>query len=210
LSADKLRATNLKLALKRFAISCFIAHEDIEPTKQWQEEIEKALSSMDGLIAILTDKFPESKWTDQEVGVALGRSVTVIPVRAGIDPYGLMGKYQGIPSVGRSVSEVAQAVVSALLTHAKARVQYVPCLVEQLLAASDRASADAKMDILEKSDDIGNEQLARIQENAAANAILHDDAAVLSRIDILLSRHGMDPVKRKQASAPLPSDDIPF
>jgi hypothetical protein len=51
--------------LRSFGVSAFVAHENIEPTK-WQDEIEKALLSMNALAAILMPGFHESKWTDQE------------------------------------------------------------------------------------------------------------------------------------------------
>lgn len=92
----KIEVSDLKKALASYGISAFVAHEDIEPTEEWQREIERALFSMDALAAILTADFPDSAWTDQEVGVALGREVPVIGVRLGKDPYGLMGKRQGL------------------------------------------------------------------------------------------------------------------
>ena len=51
---------------------------------------------MDALAAILTPGFNESKWTDQEVGVAVGRGSLIIPIRKGMNPYGFIGKYQGM------------------------------------------------------------------------------------------------------------------
>ena len=70
-------------------MASFVAHEDIKPLKKWREEIEKALKSMDLLLALLTEDFRKSKWTDQEVGVAIGREVRVMPVRMGKIPTGL-------------------------------------------------------------------------------------------------------------------------
>ncbi|MCH8204630.1 MAG: toll/interleukin-1 receptor domain-containing protein, partial [Candidatus Hydrogenedentes bacterium] len=92
----KENASKLKQALARYGISCFVAHEDIEPTEEWQREIERALFSMDALVALLTEDYHNSNWTDQEVGVAIGRNVLLIAVRLGSDPYGLMGKGQGL------------------------------------------------------------------------------------------------------------------
>lgn len=86
LSENKLSATKLKAALEPLGISAFVAHEDIKPTAEWQDEIERALFSMDALAAILSEGFEKSKWTDQEIGVALGRNVLVLPIRYGIDP----------------------------------------------------------------------------------------------------------------------------
>jgi len=75
LASIKTKAKNLKSALADYSIISFVAHEDIEPTKEWQTEIEIGLSTMDALIALLTPGFKESNWTDQEVGVAIGRGV---------------------------------------------------------------------------------------------------------------------------------------
>ena len=52
--------------------------------------------------------FPKSRWTDQEVGWALGRDVHVLPVRRGIDPYGFLGEVQGIQGIGKTVGQVAE------------------------------------------------------------------------------------------------------
>ena len=76
----------LKDKLKLYGISCFVAHEDIHPTKEWQNEIENALSSMDALIALMTEGYHDSDWTDQEIGFAFGRGVPIISVRLGKDP----------------------------------------------------------------------------------------------------------------------------
>lgn len=92
----KVETSQLKQAFARCGIAAFVAHDDIEPTQEWQREIERALFSMDALVALLTSDFHDSNWTDQEVGVAIGRGVPLIAVRLGRDPYGLMGKGQGL------------------------------------------------------------------------------------------------------------------
>ncbi|MYJ94339.1 MAG: TIR domain-containing protein, partial [Proteobacteria bacterium] len=48
-SSHKDRASMLQNVLRSYGITGFVAHEDIEPTKEWQEEIEKGLFSMDAL-----------------------------------------------------------------------------------------------------------------------------------------------------------------
>lgn len=96
LSADQKSATALKSALSVFRISGFVAHMDIEPTKEWQSVIEQALFTADALVALMTARFKESNWVDQETGIAIGRRLLVIPIRAGRDPYGFIGKYQAL------------------------------------------------------------------------------------------------------------------
>jgi hypothetical protein len=95
-SENKREASELKGKLNQLGISCFVAHEDIEPTKEWIEEIEKALYSMDALVALITEKFHDSVWTNQEIGFALGRNVLVISLKMGGDPCGFIGKFQAL------------------------------------------------------------------------------------------------------------------
>ena len=92
----KKKATELKARLELFGIACFVAHKDIHPTKEWQDEIENALVSMDAFVALMTKKFHDSLWTDQEVGFALSRRVPIIAVKLGTDPYGFIGKFQAL------------------------------------------------------------------------------------------------------------------
>src|SRR5579862_5516118 len=92
----KHKAAELKDAIAPFGATCFVAHADIKPTREWQDEIENALRTMDAFVALLTEKFHKSKWTDQEVGFAIARGVPIIPVKLGTDPYGFIGKFQAL------------------------------------------------------------------------------------------------------------------
>jgi hypothetical protein len=95
-AAVKKKTSELKEQLELYGVSSFVAHQDIHPTKEWQDEIENALASMDAFIALLTDDFHDSEWTDQEVGYALARGVPLIAVKLGKDPYGFIGKFQAL------------------------------------------------------------------------------------------------------------------
>ncbi len=112
---DKKLAKAIKCYLDSYGIASFVAHEDIEPLKEWQLEIERALFSMDMMVALLTEKFSESNWTDQEIGVAYGRKVPIIPVRLGKDPYGFMGKYQAISGSDKSPDQIVGEIFKSLL-----------------------------------------------------------------------------------------------
>jgi len=90
-------ATALQVALAWFGITGFVAHIDIEPSREWQEEIELALETMDALAAMLTKDYSQSSWCDQEVGVALGRGCLVVPIKIDLDLYGFIGRTQAVP-----------------------------------------------------------------------------------------------------------------
>lgn len=135
LATIKEKTTELKDALAKFGIQAFVAHNDIEPTKEWQVEIEAALSTMDALVALLSPGFNESKWCDQEVGVAIGRRVPVVPVKIELDPYGLFGKYQAIQAKGENPTDVTPLIVEALIKKPQIGPKITTRLVGQLAAS---------------------------------------------------------------------------
>lgn len=96
LAKYKSEAHELKCKLKSFGVSAFVAHEDIEPTKEWQEEIENALRNARSLVALLRPGFQESDWCAQEIGFAYARGIKIIPVIQGVVPYGFIRKIQGL------------------------------------------------------------------------------------------------------------------
>lgn len=88
--------------LDNCGMTTFVSHTDIEPTREWQREIEKALSTMDLFLAILTQEFKSSDWCGQEIGFAFARGIRIISIRLqatnGIDPYGFIAKNQALTS----------------------------------------------------------------------------------------------------------------
>ena len=108
----KRETSELKDQLHLFGISCFVAHEDIHPTKKWQDEIENALLSMDAFVPLMTKDFHESDWTDQEVGFAMARGVPIIAVKLGRDPYGFIGKFQALSTAwGKAALDIASIFI---------------------------------------------------------------------------------------------------
>jgi len=92
LSSNKSRMSALKASLSNWGVCAFIAHEDVEPSREWRDEVEAALQSMEILVAVVEPGFKESDWCAQEVGYALGRGIDVIPLCAGLEPFGFFGK----------------------------------------------------------------------------------------------------------------------
>ena len=116
LAAHKDKATKLKESLKKYHILSFVAHEDITPTLPWQEEIEKALYSMEAMLCIHTKGFSESPWTQQEIGFGLSRGVRIISLRMDEDPKGFIYKRQAILPKGRDADGVAEEINTILIS----------------------------------------------------------------------------------------------
>ena len=113
-SVDKLKATRLKDCLAPYGIAGFVAHEDIHPTLEWQSEIERALFTMDGFLAMHTKGFAASNWCQQEVGFAIGRGVKMISLRMGEDPTGFIGKHQALARRDRTAEQIAEEINAIL------------------------------------------------------------------------------------------------
>ena len=107
LAIEKVLAAQLQEALLGYGISGFVAHNDIEPTLEWQTQIETALSTADSLVALLHPAFHKSNWTDQEIGFAMGRGLPVFAIRFGQDPYGFIGRFQGFVGGGKTPEVLA-------------------------------------------------------------------------------------------------------
>ncbi len=136
---EKVSAANLKFSLQRFGISCFVAHEDIDPSDEWRDEILRCLNSMDAMLVILSSDFNASKWTDQEVGFAVCRDVLIVPLNKGAQPYGFIEKFQSYNTQSRKIGEVAQKVFDTIATNRRTRELLIDNLIKLVSTGSQVA-----------------------------------------------------------------------
>ena len=207
LSSFKKTTCLLQNALKQFGVSSFVAHVDIEPTKDWQDEIEAGLYSMDALAAILMPGFKESSWTDQEVGFAVGRGVLVIPIIKGLTPYGFISKYQGLHANGKSVAAVAEDIFRILISSPKTRTRMLTCLTETTLQSATEEEALEKLGHLESVKNLPTTHLERLRDGAQSTVLSSGKA--LTKLNQLLAQHKLKAVTLKDGWESF-DDDIPF
>lgn len=140
---NKVLAKGVRERLLVSGVDAFVAHEMIEPTKDWQEEIEFALATCEALAAIVTEDLLNSKYCDQEIGYAMGRGLVVIPVRQGADPHGFFAKYQGVPGSEsiHAAWHIADGILDALIKNPKTKGKMGPSIVRRYATSQsfDRA-----------------------------------------------------------------------
>ncbi|MBF0320330.1 MAG: toll/interleukin-1 receptor domain-containing protein [Nitrospirae bacterium] len=184
----RVEAAELKAKLSLFGITCFVAHEDIEPLKEWQIEIENALFSMDALIALMTSDFHDSKWTDQEVGVAFGREVPIISIKLGSDPYGFIGKFQALSC---SIENVPKEIVKYLIKYEKMKDTYISSVSK----CSSFKDADTLAELLPLIDSLSDIQISNLikafNENSQLRGIIRD-TEFANTLRALLKKLGSD------------------
>ncbi|MBI2411427.1 MAG: toll/interleukin-1 receptor domain-containing protein [Candidatus Kerfeldbacteria bacterium] len=211
LSRFKEAVSLLQASLYKYGISCFVAHEDIKPTKEWMTEIEKALFTMDGMIAVLTDGFSDSAWTDQEIGIALGRGIVVIPViKNGILPYGFLGKYQGLKADNKNVEYVARGIYKILIQNKATRNKILSALSEKLLLANNTETALFIVDLLKKEDILPEDFIENIHINIRQSELLIEEN-VLREINRLFDKYDFSRITAGLTLEDTISiEDIPF
>jgi len=187
-SAHKVAISKLKSELHLLGISGFVAHEDIKPSLEWQNEIELALRSMHALAALLTSDFHPSNWTDQEVGFALGKGVLVVPVRLGLDPYGFIGKVQGLSGSLDDPFWTASLLKSTLLNHSSTRRQMRNGLVRSFEAAESFVHAIALSKEISAVKDYSESEKETILRACKTNGQVFNATGVVSRVCLAIEK----------------------
>lgn len=198
ISTHKTVISNLKDELSIYGISGFVAHEDIEPTKEWENEIFLALNSANALAAFLTPDFHESKWTDQEIGIALGRGTLVIPVGLGIDPYGFMARRQAMPGSFEKIEQLTIDLGDTLLKHHTTSKVMHEALVVSFETAMSFSNARKTSQMIIKTNNFTQSQLSRIRQVCANNNQAAKSFGVPERIEAYLNKQGFK------------TDEVPF
>ena len=205
LARYKADVSKLKEELELFGIAAFVAHEAIQPSLEWQGEIQLALRSMHGLLALITPDFHASLWTDQEIGWAFGRGVLVVPVRLGVDPYGFAGKIQGISGSLDQPKALAKAVFETLLsnpqTHGEVRRAFARAFCESGSFNQSIQLRDYIPNIADFTDD---------EKTAMSHACESNDQLKSSyKVSKTVYKAFGEP-KKNPANTSQESDDVPF
>ncbi len=205
LTENKESATHLKNHLAKYGIDCFVAHEDIEPSKLWQTEIEKALASMDLLCAILTPNFYQSKWCDQEVGIALGRAIPTLSIKKGADPHGFVGKYQAIKAK-KTADAVAKDVFDTICIMENANQKYFSILGKLFLNSRNESEALEWLRLIAKISNFSIDVMDKIASSISANSVLNTKT-IITEYNKLAKKIGRTELLYLN---PTEIDDLPF
>lgn len=208
ITSKKKQASRLKAVLEDYGITSFVAHEDINPTKEWQKEIQRALNSMDCMSAMLYDGFHQSNWCDQEVCIALGRNITVLPLLPDSDPYGFLGEYQGIKIKGMYPEALAKEIFKILCDNTNTRSKYLTCLTNLLLSSSSKNDALKWLSLIEEISNLDIDFWKNIQSHVNDNSVLLK-TEVLDRLNKHFEFYNIPKIVKYVATT-TNANDLPF
>lgn len=192
-SQHKKHITDLKKTLSIYGVRAFVAHEDIQPTQDWQAEIETALNTMHGMAAIITPEFKDSLWTDQEVGYALGRGIKVITVKVSeFLPYGLIARQQAFTADFSDMLLMAKGIISILVKDSSTHPRMRDSLAEAIVHSSCSTDTNLIVDQLEKIGTITAENAELITIALKENSQVSEAFGVLKKLEALLEPYEME------------------
>lgn len=188
LAKERKVAAELQEAMLKFGMSCFVAHNDIEPTQEWQTQIETALATCNALVALLHDGFHESKWTDQEIGFAMGRGVPVYSVRFGQDPYGFIGRFQAFNGRRKLPATLAENLFDAFRKDKQTQRQMSEVIVTLFEESASFAEAKARIGYMEEFESWEPTYSSRIKAAERSNSQISGSWGVSDRVTALARR----------------------
>lgn len=209
-SANKESASHLKNSLTLYGIDCFVAHEDITPSKEWEVEIENGLFTMDALCAIVVPEFSGSQWCDQEVGIALGQHKLVLSINKGANPYGFFGRFQALKSKN-TASEMASDVWKAISNNERTKDLYSEKLIGLLLNVKNDQICKVLLHILDTYESIEKRHIDNFHMHYYENSLLMDVQNIYMANQIF-NKYGLPTIEKNANNVGVTSidTDLPF
>jgi hypothetical protein len=161
-------ARRVKGCLSGLGMDVFLAHEDLEPSTEWQEEILLHLRKCNVFMPLLTKSFHSSNWTDQETGIAFASEKFILPLKVSPDPYGFIGKLQAL-KVRKEPEETCRKIVQVLASRPVLRDRARDGVIDAFLGSTSFEDSARVATALLKLKPYSTSQLNRIVEGASKN-----------------------------------------
>lgn len=147
----KSQANELAEMLSNYGVSCFVAHDSIEPMDQWQQTILKGLETMELMLTFVTDDFHESYWTNQEIGYALARNIPVISFKVeNKDPVGFIAEKQALKGSLDELTASLPKLYDLLAKKLNNQSRMQAALVEAFVSSPDWSETTRRFNRLSK------------------------------------------------------------
>jgi hypothetical protein len=174
---------DVKDSLKAYGIAGFVAHADINPSKDWRSSIKAGLATCDIFVPFVDDGFHQSQWCDQEVGWALARGVPILPVRPvgferSLATDGFLEEFQDV-CLGQGTGNLlprwtASKIFDGLLSHTKTREVGVKALAEAFVNSRSFNQTRRLWELIERQPLIEGPQLRRLEYAVGSNRQVYE------------------------------------
>lgn len=199
-TTNKQLVKGIKDELGKYKLSVFLAHEDIRPSIQWQEEILQALGKCDVFLPVLTKEFKASHWTDQEFGVAIALNKLVFPISVNQKPYGFITRYQTHKFFSPEPQSLAVTLLGVLAADRRFKDRLKPGFLHRWCLAGERTQSRLLTPILQQLSPFSYREMNQIL-NLAGAPWHADESTTMKIIDEII-------IKQKQKYSFIKLDDF--
>ena len=174
---DKHLAAKIKSLISPRGYSVFLAHEDLRPSEEWISKIRRELRSCAVYLALLTDNFRKSEWTDQEAGYALSRAklktnpCVILPVSVHpiVAPHGFLGAFQALRLDPDDIGGACDSIVLELDERLGLKAERMEEQIDRFVQAPSYQAAKLRFNELRRVEPFSAEQMNRIIAGALEN-----------------------------------------
>ncbi len=171
---DRELAGFTKSFLDRYGFDTFLAHQDLQPSEEWQKIILVRLKACTVFLPLLTDAFKQSDWTDQETGIAVALKKIIVPLKVTMNPYGFINKYQAQSLDGGAVDEACWNVIKTLAANAKLGAAIRDGMIQTFGDSGSFAIAASNATKLQSLEPFSDEQLNEIARVGCHNSQIYN------------------------------------
>lgn len=158
----------------------FIAHDDIEGARIFEDEIIIAINNCDFFIPLISEEFKQSAFTDQETGIAVASKKLIIPIKlSNINPYGFIGKYHALQfkknppnyHFSNNISELASSISRIGISYKSPKIhkRALDSLVYAFINSSSFDISNATIQTLCKCTDLDKNHITQITNAIKTN-----------------------------------------
>lgn len=183
----------IKSQLEWFGLDVFVAHEDIEPSTEWESAIIENLKSTDIFVPIITGNYYSSNWTDQESGIAFSIGKDIIPVSIGDNlPRGFVNRYQAL-RFDASGPEVAEKSCEKIIETIRKKEKFTKSLLDSIINTLPTIptfdQAGYKFETLSTFESFTPDQINAILYHSINNLQIYGSNRARSNLDLLIKNN---------------------
>lgn len=181
-----------------FGFQVFLAHEDLEPSIEWDPEILKNLKSADFIIPLISLNSKKSPFVNQEIGFAIALNTKIIPIKIeNIDPFGFISKLQACKCDGFSeynILEPATKIFFHLILNPKCtkyKTRAINSLIYALCNSNSYRTSRIIIKTLIKSEEktkLTKEQIERLTQAIQGNRQVYQELYILPELGKILQK----------------------
>jgi hypothetical protein len=157
-----------------YGIDAFVAHDSIEPSREWQSVIEAGLSDCDAMVAFFHTGFRESNWCDQEVGWVMGRSRPILALAFDEMPHGFVAKLQAMTCANIPAGRLPHIIVDWAVEQGTLHPRLAASLTAALVNSGSWDRTRRLSQLMERVTGYTDDQLTAIEAAASSNVQIRD------------------------------------